>query len=273
MDDNTKYLLDNMELCFIDTETTGLYPAYGDRICEIGLIVADERFDTLDRFGSLVNPLREISPEAQMVNRIDQQDLESAPLFADVAERVLELINGRLLVGHNVMFDYGFLKNEFRLAGIDFPRINLLDTRDVARRLVKTDSLGLSTLIAMFGISIENRHRAMGDCMGTFQLMKHLAALNREKHDADIAQTIQKFAFEPEETLEKLPLWIKESLDSQREIEIEYCDRRNVASRRIILPLAAFSDRGKIYLEAICRKKNAKRTFLIDRIKKVHYPE
>lgn len=262
-----------MELCFIDTETTGLYPAYGDRICEIGLIAADSELNIIDRFNSLINPLREISPEAQMVNRIEQWELTSAPVFTELVEKVSALIESRLLVGHNIMFDYGFLKNEFRLAEYEFPLVKLLDTRDIASSLVKAESLGLSTLIDMFNITIEGRHRAMGDCTGTFQLFGHLAALNSQKNNADIAQLIEQFAFEPDDTLKKLPLWLKESLDNQKEIEIEYCNRDNVYSRRIILPLSAFSDRGKIYLEAICRKRNAKRTFLIDRIKKVYYPE
>jgi len=262
-----------MELCFIDTETTGLYPAYGDRICEIGLIAADLELNMIDSFNSLINPLREISPEARMVNRIAQEELESAPRFHEIGARISEFIEGRLMVGHNIMFDHGFLKNEFRLAGIEYPPPRLMDTRDIARSLVKVESWGLSTLIDMFNIAVTERHRAMGDCMGTFQLFKHLARLNSEKNGADIAQLIEEFAYEPDDTQEKLPLWLKESLDNHKEIEIEYCNRSNVASRRLILPLAAFSDRGKIYLEAICRKRNAKRTFLIDRIKKVYYPE
>jgi len=262
-----------MELCFIDTETTGLYPACGDRICEIGLIAADPQLNIIATFNSLVNPLRKISPEAHLVNRIEQAQLEAAPEFPEIAKRILELIEGRLLVGHNIMFDYSFLKNEFRLANLEYPRLRLLDTRDIARSLFNSESFGLSTLMDRFGITIEERHRAMGDCMATFQLFKHLATMNSQNAGADIAQFIEKFAFEPDETLEQLPAWLKESLENKKEIEIEYCNRDNVATRRIILPLAAFSDRGKIYLEAYCRKKNAKRTFLVDRIKKVYYTE
>ncbi len=73
-----------MELCFIDTETTGLYPAYGDRICEIGLIIADAELHILDRFNKMINPLREISPEAQKVNKIEKWELESAPIFSQL---------------------------------------------------------------------------------------------------------------------------------------------------------------------------------------------
>ena len=59
-----------MQFCFIDTETTGLYTAYGDRICEIGLLAIDEDLEIIDSFDSLLNPMREISPEAQAVNKI-----------------------------------------------------------------------------------------------------------------------------------------------------------------------------------------------------------
>lgn len=262
-----------MELCFIDTETTGLYPAYGDRICEIGLITADAELHIMDRFTNMINPLREISPEAQKVNKIEKWELESAPIFSELVEQISPLIEGRLLIGHNIMFDYGFLKNEFRLAEYEFPNLKLLDTRDIAGSLVAAQSLGLSALIAMFDITIEDRHRAMGDCRGTYELFGRLVELNSKKNNADIAQLIEQFSFKPDDVLKRLPLWLKDSLENQKEIEIEYCNRDNIHSRRVILPLAAFSDRGKVYLEAICRNKNAKRTFLIDRIKNVHYPE
>ncbi|HEQ99170.1 MAG TPA: WYL domain-containing protein [candidate division Zixibacteria bacterium] len=261
-----------MQFCFIDTETTGLFTSYGDRICEIGLLAVDETLEIIESFESLVNPLREISAAAFEVNQIGDAELLSAPLFPQLADKVLELIDRRILVGHNVLFDNGFLKNEFRLAGIEYPDPRMLDTRDIARGLISSPSYGLSSLVGQFEIEVENRHRAMSDCLATYQLFKHLLALGLEKNYSSLEQMAGRYMIEPEKLFESLPDWLQEALEKGIEIEIEYMNRGNVTSRRKILPLSAFDSHGKLYIEAFCQSRKSKRTFLVERIKNV-YPD
>jgi DNA polymerase-3 subunit epsilon len=262
-----------MQFCFIDTETTGLYTSYGDRICESGLLAVDENLGITDSFESLINPLREISPGAYAVNQIENEELLTAPLFTDLAERVLEMINGRILVGHNILFDNGFLKNEFRLAELEYPGPKMLDTRDIARGLVGTHSYGLSTLVRMFGITVEDRHRAMGDCAATLELFRHLVNIGLEKNYSSLEEMAKRYIIEPEKLFIELPDWLQNALEQGTEVEIEYTNRSNIPSRRKILPLSAFDSHGKLYIEAFCKSRKSKRTFLVDRIKTVFYED
>ncbi|NIP44388.1 MAG: WYL domain-containing protein [candidate division Zixibacteria bacterium] len=260
-----------MQFCFIDTETTGLYTSYGDRICEIGILAVDENLEIIDSLDSLVNPLREISPAAYKVNRIENAELLSAPLFTDLAEQILKMIDNRIMVGHNILFDNGFLKNEFRLAEIEYPGPRMLDTRDIARGLVGSHSYGLSSMIRKFGIEVEGRHRAMDDCLATYQLFKHLLPIGLRKNYSSLEEMVSRYIIEPEKLFADLPDWLQEALEKGREIEIEYTNRGNITSRRKILPLSAFDSHGKLYIEAFCQIRQSKRTFLVERIKNVYY--
>lgn len=260
-----------MQLCFIDTETTGLYTAAGDRICEIGLIAVDSRLEILAQYDSLINPQRPISPEAYRVNRITQADLEGAPLFADLVSRLSDFVSDGIIVGHNVGFDFEFLKNEFNLSGANFDPHALLDTRIMAKALIPSPSYGLSILMRRFGIRIPNRHRAMGDCQATFKLFVRLFRLFEEKKGGDLSKLIEEYAIRPCEDEFVLPSWLEKALESGLEVKIEYRDRANQRSVRIIKPQRVFSAHGRNYLEAFCMSRMAKRTFLLDRIKMVDY--
>ena len=260
-----------MQLCFIDTETTGLYAAAGDRICEIGLITVDSGLEIVERYESLINPQRQISPEAYRVNRITEEELKDAPFFADLTSRLTDLVKDRVIAGHNIGFDVDFLMNEFGLAGADFKPIALLDTRTIAKDLIFSPSYGLSVLLRRFGIKVKNRHRALGDCQATYELFLRLYKLFGEKTGGNMDGLIEKYAIRPCSQERALPAWLESALDGNHQVKIEYYDRENRHSIRIIKPLRVLSSNGRQYLEAFCTSKNAKRTFLIDRIKKVDY--
>ena len=103
---------DDQVVVVVDVETTGLSAAFGDRICEIGLVRA--RGDAiLDTYQTLVNPQRPISPGARRVNGLSDAELQPAPLFASIADQVLARIDGAMLVCHNAPFDLGFLEAEY----------------------------------------------------------------------------------------------------------------------------------------------------------------
>jgi DNA polymerase III epsilon subunit family exonuclease len=265
------YIIANMQLCFIDTETTGLYTAAGDRICEIGLIIVDSELEIVERFESLINSQRPISPEAYRVNRITEAELKNAPLFADLSFKLSDLVRDRIIVGHNVEFDNDFLKNEFDLSGADYEPGALLDTRTIAKALISSSSYGLSVLMRYFGIKISNRHRALGDCQAAYELFLRLFKLYREKTGRDLTDFIEEYSIKPSEEKHVLPAWLQSALDGNQPLRIEYCDRENLRTVRIIKPLRVFCSHGRHYLEAFCMSKSAKRTFLVDRIKKVDY--
>ena len=100
-----------------DTETTGLNPAGGDRMVEIGCIEMVNRVETGRTFHAYFNPLRPMPSEAEAVHGLTNLFLSAQPLFADRAEELIDFLEDSPLVAHNATFDFGFLNNELQLCG------------------------------------------------------------------------------------------------------------------------------------------------------------
>ena len=101
-----------MRQIVLDTETTGLDPAQGHKVIEIGCVELVNRKLTGNHFHVYINPLREIEAAALEVHGITNTFLADKPLFADVAESFVEFVRGAELVIHNAPFDIGFLNHE-----------------------------------------------------------------------------------------------------------------------------------------------------------------
>lgn len=145
----------------LDLETTGATPVT-DRITEIGLIRYENGVE-VKRWQTLVNPEMHISPFINAITGISNTMVKDAPLFRDVANELLSHLHGAVLCAHNVRFDYGLLKNEFKRLGMTL-RQNVLCTVKLSRRLYpEYKRHGLDAIIARHGIVCAARHRAMGD--------------------------------------------------------------------------------------------------------------
>ena len=101
-----------MRQIVLDTETTGLDPAQGHKVIEIGCVELVNRKLTGNHFHVYINPLREIEAAALEIHGITNTFLADKPLFADVAESFVEFVSGAELVIHNAPFDIGFLNHE-----------------------------------------------------------------------------------------------------------------------------------------------------------------
>jgi DNA polymerase III subunit epsilon len=151
----------------LDLETTGGNPAL-DRIIEIAAVRVEEGREVL-RWSTLVNPGTRISPFITSLTGIDNTMVRDAPAFAEVAPRLLEILDGTVLVAHNVRFDHGFLKNEFQRLQIDL-RTRQLCTVRLSRRLYpQHKSHGLDAIMRRHGLHSDARHRAMGDVDAVLQ--------------------------------------------------------------------------------------------------------
>ncbi|MEO7937745.1 MAG: exonuclease domain-containing protein [Burkholderiaceae bacterium] len=145
----------------LDLETTGGNPAL-DRIIEIAAVRVEEGREVL-RWSTLVNPGTRISSFITGLTGIDNSMVRDAPTFAEVAPRLLELLDDTVLVAHNVRFDHGFLKNEYQRLLIDL-RTRLLCTVRLSRKLYPQHrGHGLDAIMRRHGLYSESRHRAMGD--------------------------------------------------------------------------------------------------------------
>ena len=127
-----------MRQVFLDTETTGLDAANGDRLVEIGCIeMVDRRYTegAAGRFHHYVNPQRSSHPDALRVHGITDAFLADKPLFADIAQAFLSFVRGAELIIHNATFDVGFIDAELA-------RMRLPPLREHVWRI--TDSLLLA---------------------------------------------------------------------------------------------------------------------------------
>ena len=95
-----------------DTETTGLNPAGGDRMVEIGCVEIFNRVETGRHFHAYFNPERDMPFDAQEVHGLTNLFLSDKPRFAEKAEELLEFLEDSPLVAHNASFDFGFLNFE-----------------------------------------------------------------------------------------------------------------------------------------------------------------
>jgi len=128
-----------MRQIVLDTETTGLEPAEGHRIIEIGCVELVDRRLTRSNFHQYLQPDREIDQGAMQVHGITNESLRDKPRFADIAEDFIGYVRDTELIIHNAPFDVGFLNHELGLWREDAQPIDVLcritDTLVMARSL------------------------------------------------------------------------------------------------------------------------------------------
>jgi len=159
-----------MRQIVLDTETTGLDPAQGHRIIEIGCVELVNRRLTGDSYHQYINPDREIDQGAIEVHGITNESLMDKPFFADVADDFIEYVKGAELIIHNAPFDTGFLNNEFRLLSKKKPETiekhcGVIDTLRMARKMRPGQKNDLDSLCRHYGIDNTQRtlHGALLD--------------------------------------------------------------------------------------------------------------
>lgn len=156
----------------IDIETTG-NGLKGNKITEISIFKFDGE-KVIDEFTSLVNPQCAIPYFITGLTGIDDQMVIKAPIFEELAPKVLELTQDCIFVAHSVNFDYGVIKEEFRQLNIDFVRKKLCTVR-LSRKLIPgLRSYSLGKLCSAVNIPITDRHRARGDAHATVLLFQQL---------------------------------------------------------------------------------------------------
>ena len=174
-------LLDDCAFAVVDVETTGCRAGFGDRITEIAVaVVQGPRREIV--FESLVNPERPIPRAICTITNITDDMVRHAPRFAELAERLLAVLSGRIFVAHNARFDWNFLSAELRRSRDLTLEGSRLCTVRLARRLVRgVRSCGLDNLCRFFGFHNRARHRAGGDALVTAELLARLLVLAREE--------------------------------------------------------------------------------------------
>ena len=158
-----------MRQIVLDTETTGLEPASGHRIIEIGAVEMLNRRRTERNFHQYLNPERDIEDGAYDVHGLSTEFLSGKPLFRDIARDFLDFVKDSELIIHNAPFDVAFLNAELRRLGPEWGRIEdycgITDTLKLARELHPGQKNSLDALCARYKVDNSNRdlHGALLD--------------------------------------------------------------------------------------------------------------
>ncbi|MEY2661965.1 MAG: hypothetical protein RIQ35_282 [Pseudomonadota bacterium] len=177
-----------MRQVILDTETTGLNPATGDRVIEIGCVELVNRRLTERTFHHYINPERDIDAGAYAVHGLSRAFLSDKPVFAQIAEDLIEFVADAELIIHNAPFDLGFLDSEFALLKRTPFRAhvsNVIDTLVNARQMFPGKRNSLDALCERFSIS--NTHRTLHGALLDAQLLAEVyVAMTRGQEDLTI---------------------------------------------------------------------------------------
>ncbi|MBU8879069.1 ATP-dependent DNA helicase DinG [Bacillus sp. FJAT-29790] len=203
----------------IDLETTGNAPKKGDKIIQFAAAVI-ENGKIVEEYSSFVNPGQPIPPFIEELTGLNDDMVKDAPIFSEIAPKVLTLLDGGYFVAHNVLFDLLFLQEELIEAGYNGFYGPILDTVEMSRALMPTaDSFQLSELALREGLNHERPHQADSDAYVTAELLLLLLArlerlpLNTVQQlqklsgglKSDLAQLIDNIILKKEATIETIP--------------------------------------------------------------------
>ena len=158
-----------MRQVILDTETTGLEPAQGHRIIEIGCVELLNRRVTNNTFHQYLNPEREVEDGAYDVHGLSNDFLSTKPLFGDIAGDFINFINGSELIIHNAPFDVAFINAELNRLGDKWGRLedhcHIIDTLKMAREMHPGQKNSLDALCSRYEVDNSDRdlHGALLD--------------------------------------------------------------------------------------------------------------
>lgn len=160
-----------------DTETTGLDPADGHRVVELGCVELMDHLPTGRSFHRYLNPERPVPPESVRVHGLDDAFLADKPLFAAIADEFLQFLGDAPLVIHNAGFDIKFINAELhRIKLAPIPVARAIDTIEIAKAKLPGTRYSLDELCKRFGIDLSARekHGALLDAELTARLYLEL---------------------------------------------------------------------------------------------------
>jgi DNA polymerase III epsilon subunit family exonuclease len=266
---------DRVPLAVLDFETTGLRVGKDDRIVEIGVVRVDpERGGRWSetRFETLVHPERGIPGRVVKIHGITDSMVRTAPRFEQVAPELVSLLEGAVVVGHNVTFDLAFLRRECRRKGVAAPVLGpVIDTLQVSRHVFGFYRCNLVSLAERMGIAHRRAHTALGDAETTlFVLRKMLDALGADGKTPTIGELAAMVGALRKGGAGRIRMIdaLKAAQRDRRDLVIDYTDihgqgaisnRRRITVQNLRLP----------YVDAFCHLREAERVFRVDRITRV----
>ncbi len=225
-----------MRRIVLDTETTGLEPENGHRIIEVAALELSDRRPTGRHFHRYVNPERAIDAAATQVHGLAAEDLADKPRFADIADELLEFLEGAELLIHNAPFDVAFLNAE--LARAQRPAIETLcsvtDTLALARELHPGKRNSLDALCERY--AVDNSRRTLHGALLDTQLLAEVwLALTRGQDALDIALTTPEAEALLEHGARPERLLVVRATDDEARAHAAMCERIRRESKGLCL--------------------------------------
>ncbi|WP_287884378.1 MULTISPECIES: 3'-5' exonuclease [Paracoccus] len=181
--------LERLSYTVFDTETTGLNPAQGDEIIQIGALrILNGKLLRGERFDQLVDPGREIPPESIPYHGIHPEMVQGQPRIAEVLPAFHAYASDTVLVGHNVAFDMRFLQLKEAATGLRFdqPVLDTLLLASIAQPHEPSHSL--EAIAARLGVEITQRHNALSDALVTAEVFLRLLPLLKARGVVTLGQ-------------------------------------------------------------------------------------
>lgn len=236
----------------MDLETTGLNPKL-DKIIEIGAVkVRNGQIE--DTFSTYINPGRKLSERVSKLTGILDEQLETAPFIEAVLPEFLQFVGDDCLVGHNLMFDYSFMKKAAVNQKMTFEKEGM-DTLKISRRfLVSLESRRLGALCDYYNIALV-AHRALNDAVATHILFQKL---------------VEEFYEKESDTFMPKPLVYQVKKEGpatprQKEFIRKLCEQNNIIIEENILTLPKLRDfPAQLDVERLTKNEASR---LIDRLR------
>ena len=156
----------------IDLETTGIRLSK-DKIIEVGLLkVKDSHI--IDTFSCVINPDMQVDDKILELTKISKNELENAKRIHEVINHIVDFCEEYVLLGHNTIFDYSFVKKEANRAGLEFEKRGI-DTYKLCKKVLPENvRKNLTDACNYFGIERKNSHRAFSDAYYTHVLFQEI---------------------------------------------------------------------------------------------------
>ena len=155
----------------VDIEATGGNHIKG-KVIEVAIYIYDGK-KVIKEYSTLVNPEVKIDWYVAKLTGITNDMVKDAPVFADVAKNINDILKGQIFVAHDVDFDYMFLKTELKRVGFDLNEPKVCTIKLSSRVYPEAESYSLGKLCKTLDIHIPeaDRHRAGGDALATSKLL------------------------------------------------------------------------------------------------------
>ena len=156
----------------IDLETTGIRLSK-DKIIEVGLLkVKDSHI--IDTFSCVINPDMQVDDKILELTKISKNELENAKRIHEVINHIVDFCEEYVLLGHNTIFDYSFVKREANRAGLEFEKRGI-DTYKLCKKVLPENvRKNLTDACGYFGVERKNSHRAFSDAFYTHVLFQEI---------------------------------------------------------------------------------------------------